>query len=120
MATDKHHFFHTRREWTAKAEFVRALRSHAYCVVTLNVQLHRFIHKENPCGVPLPTDRAAEIILYRLNVLWEMGVISEKDKVKRRLQVLINVSDGVPGAWGMVTALKGQLEAVNKFYGPFK
>lgn len=106
-----HHIFFRRRPWDVSE--ARVLRYHPYCIAMVRVEDHEKIHLLVD-DVPIPRKFVAECTVRHLDRLIASGDISpEKDSLKRKLEVLIAVLDGIEHS--TVEALRRQLCVVDGF-----
>lgn len=109
---DKHHLLYTRRSWNFG--YAHALRNYYYCIITIRRDtLHHLIHTEIPY-IPAPKEVNAMCALEQLKILTEQNAISQKDNIRKRLEVLASLFDAVEQP--TADALRAQLSVVHRFY----
>lgn len=107
-----HHILWERRLWNSGS--LRALREYYYCIVPLPKEtIHKLIH-EKIRNVPVPKQSYARYVLDELKKLDDVGAISDKDRIEKRLSVLICFFDCIEQE--TANALWEQLKIVREFY----
>ena len=109
---DRHHIWYQGRHYNSGA--LARLRNYWYSVVMIPREpVHKIIH-EYIGDIPVPSEENAQKLLDALHIMSNLGMISESDKIERRLLVFIDLLDHTEQP--TVEALEKQLSIIRKFY----
>lgn len=91
-AKDRHHLLYSRNNWNGRC--ARRLRNHPYMRIRIpTVALHSRIHTRIP-DIPCPAESVCDMIENDLDELGAQNIISTKDGIVRRLDILIQIMEG--------------------------
>lgn len=86
---DRHHILYSRNRWRGRC--AKALRNHPYMRIRIpTVALHSRIHARIQ-EIPCPAEYICDMAVDDLDELSMRGVISKKDNIVRRLDVIIQL-----------------------------
>lgn len=91
-AKDRHHILYSRNKWNGRC--ARRLRNHPYMRIRIpTVALHSRIHARIS-DIPCPAESVCDMIENDLDELGAQNIISTKDGIVRRLDILIQIMEG--------------------------
>lgn len=107
---NNHHLLWQRAKW-GKQHWAYALRTHAFCIVPMNMGQHAVVHHEVNL-IPIPPDEKCREVYFTITELWAKGKITEVTPINQRLCLLIALFAGEEPT---VQALTAQLAIIHGF-----